>query len=115
MADKPTRYYSKKQEKRIAQDLGLRRTANSGATDFDKGDAVGKYVMMECKTATKPVKSMSIKKNWLVKNREEMFAKGKEISAVAFDFGDGDDYIILRKSDFKMLLELYRQEREEDE
>ena len=38
MTDKPTRYFSKKQETKVAKDLNMRCTLNSGATSFDKGD-----------------------------------------------------------------------------
>ena len=31
---KPTRYYSKQQEKKVAKQLGGKRQANSGATPF---------------------------------------------------------------------------------
>lgn len=112
---KPTRYYSSKQEKRVAANLGLKVTKNSGAGAFAKGDATNEFLLMECKTTTKPVKSVSIKKEWLEKNREEMFNTGKEMSAVAFDFGDGKDYAILEMADFKLLIELYKEFREGDE
>ena len=36
--EKSTREVSSKQEKAIAKALGAKRTSNSGATDFDKGD-----------------------------------------------------------------------------
>ena len=40
--------------------------------------------------------SMSIKKDWVVKNRQEAVFMGKKYSAVAFNFGPGDEnhYII---------------------
>ena len=34
--NKPTRYYSKQQEKKIAKAVGGKRQANSGATPFYK-------------------------------------------------------------------------------
>lgn len=100
-----TRHYSKKQEKRVAKNLGGRVNANSGATGFYKGDVSTKNVLVECKTATKEVKSISIKKEWLEKLNEERFAMGKSHSALAFDFGDGKDYYIIDKNLMNMLLE----------
>ena len=35
---KPTRYYSTKQEKKVASTFNGRQTKNSGATPFDSGD-----------------------------------------------------------------------------
>ena len=32
-----TRYYSNRQERKVAKAVGGRKTANSGATDFNKG------------------------------------------------------------------------------
>ena len=51
-----TRHYSKKQEKRVAKNLGGKVNANSGATGFYKGDVRTDYLLVECKTATKEVK-----------------------------------------------------------
>lgn len=98
-----TRHYSKKQEKRVAKNLGGKVNANSGATGFYKGDVRTDYLLVECKTATKEVKSVSIKKEWLTKLNEERFAMGKQHSILAFDFGDGEDYFIIDKSLMKML------------
>lgn len=90
-----TRHYSKKQERRVAKNLGGKVNANSGATGFYKGDVRTDYLLIECKTATKEVKSVSIKKDWLKKLDEERFAMGKQHSVLAFDFGDGKDYYII--------------------
>ena len=37
--NKPTRYYSSRQEKQIAKAVGGKTVKNSGATLFDKGDS----------------------------------------------------------------------------
>lgn len=102
---KPTRSYSKKQENRVAKALGGKVNANSGATGFYKGDVRTKYLLVECKTATKEVKSVSIKKEWLKKLSEERFAMGKQHSVLAFDYGDGEDYYIIDKKLMDMLLD----------
>lgn len=100
-----TRKYSKKQEDRIAKVVGGKVNANSGATSFFKGDVRTDHLLVECKTSTKEVKSVSIKKEWLEKLNEERFAMGKQHSVLAFDFGDGKDYFIIDKRLMSMLLD----------
>lgn len=100
-----TRKYSKKQEDRVAKVIGGKVNANSGATSFFKGDVRTDHLLVECKTSTKEVKSVSIKKEWLEKLNEERFAMGKQHSILAFDFGDGKDYFIIDKRLMSMLLD----------
>lgn len=100
-----TRKYSKKQEDRVAKVVGGKVNANSGATSFFKGDVRTDHLLLECKTSTKEVKSVSIKKEWLEKLNEERFAMGKQHSVLAFDFGDGKDYFIIDKRLMSMLLD----------
>lgn len=102
-----TRSYSYQQEKRVAKKLGGRVNANSGATAFNKGDVRTDSFLIECKTATKEVKSVSIKKEWLTKLKEEKFAMGKEQMALGFDFGDGNDYFIITSDLMEWLVENY--------
>ena len=104
-----TRYFSTKQEKRVAKDLGGKRTPNSGATLFSKGDVDLSDWLIECKTKTKPSDSMSIKREWLEKNEEEAFAMGKPYSALCFSFGDlhnDRQYYIINEDMFKKLVEI---------
>lgn len=100
-----TRKYSKKQEDRVAKVVGGKVNANSGATSFFKGDVRTDHLLVECKTSTKEVKSVSIKKEWLEKLNEERFAMGKQHSVLAFDFGDEKDYFIIDKRLMSMLLD----------
>lgn len=100
-----TRKYSKKQEDRVAKVVGGKVNANSGATSFFKGDVRTDHLLVECKTSTKEVKSVSIKKEWLEKLNEERFAMGKQHSVLAFDFGDGKDYFIIDKRLMSILLD----------
>lgn len=103
---RPTRFYSNRQEKKVAKELGGRQTPNSGATDFIKGDVTTNEWLVECKTATTEKSSFSIKRSWLDKNREEAFAMGKPYSALCFDFGDnGERYYIIDEKTFKEVLE----------
>lgn len=107
---KPTRYYSDKQEKRVAKLTGGRQTSNSGAPKFVAGDVVSGETLIECKTRTKPSNSMTIHKDWIKKNQEEAFATGKSHSAVAIDFGDGEQFFIIDERTFKFLLEKWEEE-----
>lgn len=110
MKTKSNRFYSKKQEDKIAKTLDLKVTANSGATILDKGDVKGEHILIEAKTLIKPQKSHSIKKEWLDKLDEEAFSRGKHLKALAFDFGDGSNYYILDERIFKELYNLWLRE-----
>lgn len=103
---RPTRFYSNQQEKKVAKAVSGRQTANSGATSFVKGDVVAKNWLIECKTKTSPSMSMSVKKEWIDKNREEAFQMGKHHSAVVIDFGDGENHYIISEKDFLQLKEI---------
>ena len=100
----PTRYYSKKQEKKIAKAVGGRRQANSGATAFQKGDVITDQFLIEAKTKTKDCKSFTVKEDWLLKNEEEAFAMGRE-SALCFDFGPSANrrYYVISERQFDLL------------
>ena len=102
---KTTRQVSSTQEKAIAKVLNGKRTPNSGATRFDKGDIyVGSEWLIEAKTCMEPKKSFSIKKQWLDKMKEEQFACNKLYSSLCFDFGDNKDrYYIIDENTFKWL------------
>ena len=52
-----------------------------------------------CRTSDK--QSISIKRDWLLKNREEAFAMGKDYNAVVFDFGENTKrYYIVDENTF---------------
>lgn len=107
MSVMPTRFYSDKQEKKVAKVVGGKRTPNSGATPWSKSDIVTDKFAIECKTCTAEKKSFSIKREWLEKNKEEAFAMGKEYSVLAFNFGpDTDNYYILDENTFKEFKEV---------
>ena len=101
----PTRYYSKQQEKKVAKAVKGKRTANSGATAFQKGDVTTKDWLVECKTKTKDCSSFTIKEDWLLKNEEEAFAMGKNNSALCFDFGPSANkrYYVISERLFEIL------------
>lgn len=100
---RPTRFYSNKQEKKIAKAVQGQQVANSGATAFKKGDVTTENWLFEAKTKTTESKSFSIKREWIEKNKEEAFAMGKEYNALVIDFGDGEQFYLL---DEKTFLEL---------
>lgn len=102
---KATRYYSARQEKVVAKRLKGKRVPNSGAIKFGGGDVTTDEWLIECKTKTAESSSMSIKKEWLEKNKEEMFAMGKSYSALVFDFGDGNNYYVVDEKTFLMMKE----------
>lgn len=114
MTIKPTRYYSKQQEKKVAKATHGRRQANSGATAFQKGDIITSDWLIECKTKTKDCSSFTIKEDWLLKNEEEAFAMGKD-PALCFDFGPGANkrYYIISERMFQ-ILQNYMQEEENE-
>lgn len=103
---KSTRYFSSKQEKRVANRVGGKQVSNSGATSFNKGDVITDDWLIECKTCTTPKSSMSVKKEWLEKNKEEAFAMRRNYSAVAIDFGSSDTYYIIDEKTFLDLLKM---------
>ena len=110
---RPTRFYSSKQEKHIAKVTGGKQTANSGATAFSKGDVRTGQFLIEAKTVTKEQKSFTIKREWLDKNEEERFAMHKDYSALAFNFGDDENYYVISEKLFVILLELLKKENEQ--
>ena len=53
-------------------------------------------MLLECKTKTSSSESISVKKEWLVKNESERVFMGKKYSAIAFNFGpDENNYYII--------------------
>lgn len=103
--EKSTRYYSGRQEKKVAKAVGGRQVANSGAPTFVAGDVVTQDFLIECKTKTTDCKSFTVKEDWLLKNEEEAFAMGKQASALCFDFGPSANkrYYIISERMFELL------------
>ena len=92
----PTRHFSKLQEDTVAKAIGGKRTPNSGATAWVKSDVLSDKFAIECKTKTTSSESISIKKDWFAKQKQEASFMGKPYSAVVFNFGPGEEnhYII---------------------
>ena len=92
----PTRHFSKLQEDSVAKAINGKRTPNSGATPWVKSDVLSDKFAIECKTKTSASESISIKKDWFAKQKQEAAFMGKPYSAVVFNFGPGEEnhYII---------------------
>ena len=98
--NRPTRFYSSRQEKKIAKAVGGKQVANSGATPWKKGDVTSEKWLYEAKTKIEESKSFTIKREWIEKNKEEAFAMGKEYNALVIDFGDGKQFYLLDEKTF---------------
>ena len=109
----PTRYFSNKQEKKVAKDLGAIQTPNSGATPWIKGDLLLEDLfLLEAKTKTTNSKSISIKKEWLEKNAKEALFMGKPYNALVFNFGPNEkNYYIIDQYLMESLIEKLREEK----
>lgn len=112
MRNKPTRFYSSQQEKVVANVVGGRKQANSGAGTWQKGDVVSDVFLIECKTHTDVKKSTAIKLEWLEKIREESLGMRKDAYALAFDFGPNTErYYIIDERMFRKLNNFLEDER----
>lgn len=100
-----TRYKSNQQEKRIAKAMGGRQVIGSGSTPFLKGDVIAGKLFIEAKTRAKPSKSISLKKEWIEKAKEQSYSTHKEDYAIAVSFGDGKDYYVIEDT---LMEDLYK-------
>ena len=95
-----TRDYSDIQEKHIAKVTGGKVQKNSGGTKFGGGDVHTNKFLIEAKTPTKEQTSFTIKKEWIIKMREQAYEQGKEESVLAFRFDpniDTDLYVLSQR------------------
>lgn len=100
-----TRYYSDKHEKSVCKALDAKQQSNSGAGKFNKGDVVTNQFLIECKTVMTPKNSVSIKKEWVDKNKNEAFAIRKPYQAVCFNFEPGGkNYYVINESLMRFLV-----------
>lgn len=115
--NKPTRWYSNKQEKAVASAINGKQSKNSGATLFDKSDVKTDLFTIECKTKTTNSESFTIKRAWFEKQIKENIQMGKPYYAIAINFGPdapyNENYYIIDERLFQTLLEhLNNQETE---
>lgn len=105
------RYFSNKQEKYIAKHTDGKVQPNSGATLFNKGDVIikEKSILIEAKTKAAESQSITIKKEWFDKLKEEAFGMGlradRAIVAINFGGNEKNKYIISEEF-FKEILDL---------
>ena len=90
-----TRDKSSIQEKRIAKAMGGRQVVGSGSTPFLKGDVVVDKLFIEAKTKMNPSQSITVKKGWIDKAKEQSLAMRKEDYAIAVSFGDPKEYYLI--------------------
>lgn len=103
-----TRKFSGEQEKKVSKAVKGRRVLNSGAAMFCSGDVLTSCFMLECKTKVKECDSMTIKKEWVIKAKEEALANGKPFWGLAFNFGgeNSENYFILPEKYFLQIKEI---------
>lgn len=90
-----------KQEKRLADDIGAKRTPQSGAMDTSPSDMVKGNFIIESK-ATKG-KSISIKEDWLRTLKYTPMHLGK-IPTLILEFLGKGRYVVMAEEDFKKLI-----------
>lgn len=103
-----TRFFSNAHEQSICKALGAQQTSNSGAGHFKKGDVVheGANMLIEAKCSMSEKKSVSIKKEWIEKNKAEGFATRKLNSAVCINFEPGgDNYYVINEKLMRYLID----------
>ena len=108
MYKQSNRWFSSKQEQYVAKQLGGIVQPNSGAARHTAGDVIIPNTMViECKTVTRPVKSWTIKQEWLQQANSERLDLMLPYCALAISkTPDGDDnmYVINEKL-MKILVE----------
>lgn len=80
---------------------------------FQKGDVYSSDFCIECKTATTEKESMSIKKEWIEKLKEEAFASNKSNWAISFNFGglrNPENFYIISETTFQELLKFMKED-----
>ena len=111
-----TRYYSNLQEERVASLLGAYRQPNSGASKFAAGDVYNNKasLLIECKTSMSNKESFSIKKEWIIKNREETKSKRLLNSCIAFSFGpdEKENFFVIDEKLMRFLVEKLEEDYE---
>ena len=103
-----TRYYSNNQEISVCKLLNAIQTPNSGAGKWRKGDCQQQEasLLIECKTVTTDKNSFSIKKDWIIKNKEEAFNQRLNNTCIAFNFGPNQkNYFVIDEKLMKFLVE----------
>jgi hypothetical protein len=97
-----TRYFSSYHEQSVAEALGGEVVSNSGATKYKKGDVLAHQFLIDCKTSLEEKNQVTVKKDDLIKIRDESISMGKRKSALCFNFGKGtENYYVISERDMK--------------
>ena len=107
-AKESTRAYADRHEKSVCKVTHSNQQSNSGASLFSAGDVLNKdaSILIECKTTMTDKDSFSIKKAWIMKNREERFSQRVSNSCIAFNFGPGqENFFVIDEKLMRYLIE----------
>ena len=105
MENKPTKFYSDKQEKAVAKALKGRQVSGSGASAYSKGDVSLKNILIECKTSVTEKNSYTVKKAVLDKIHKEAKEMRKFFAVQSFNFGPGsENYYVIDEETMKFLV-----------
>lgn len=102
-----TRYFSTRHEESICKALGGKRTPNSGAGNFKKGDLVvnDADMLVEAKCCMSSKTSFSVKREWIEKNKKEAFLTRHSNNCLCFNFEpDGENYYVIDEKLMKYLV-----------
>ncbi len=108
-----TRYYSAQQETAVTKVINGIRTPNSGAGFWKKGDVINNEasIVCECKTCVQDKQSFSIKKDWIIKLKQEAFEDRIANQCIAFNFGPNQaNYFIIDEKLMRFLIEKLEEE-----
>ena len=103
-----TRQFSDVHEKSVCHALGGRQTSNSGANRFEKGDVIieDASLLVECKCSMSEKASVSIKQDWILKNKEESYRNRLENSCICFNYEpSGKNYYVIDERLMKVLVD----------
>lgn len=114
MANKEaTRVYSNLHESSVCSALNAYKQPNSGAGHWRKGDVrvPQASLLIECKCCMSPKESFSIKKEWIIKNKEEAWTQRLSNSALCFNFEpSGQNYYVIDEKLMRFLVDKLSEE-----
>ncbi len=115
MGKESTRAVADRQEKSVCKDINGYQQPSSGSGKFRKGDVFNKEasILVECKTCMIDKDSFSIKKDWIIKNKEEKFSQRLSNSCIAFSFGPGqENFYVINSKLMRFLIEKLEEDNE---
>lgn len=108
--NKPTRFFSSAQERRVAKSLDGTNDLQSGGGKWKKNDVELDEWALECKTKVTPSETITVHKDWFADAERNRAESLKSYAAVVLSFGDGKDYYAVDERTFKFLLSLSKGE-----